>query len=182
MKFSNRYILAGKNRQELNTPVIARVSFKELQIKVQEITGIPVTCHSCGASIINNKFIKNEPPAGLHFICEFCNSLNKIDENQFNLLKEQKEHVIEYFEERQKKETVTDKLVACIDISSSMNGLPLEAVKQSLINTLTDFSINAPDSTFALITFASYVALYNAYDENTQGKAIVINNVINRFR
>jgi len=160
MRFSNRYISSKKNN--IDASIIAQLAFGELQSKVPEVTGKPVLCHSCGAAVTDPSIIKDTPPVGLHFICQFCNNMNKIDELQFNSIKAIEKGVIEYLDEIQKDMAVKDKIVACIDISGSMNGDSLECVKKSLIETLKDISVNAPDSTFALITFTDWVSLYNA--------------------
>jgi hypothetical protein len=158
MRFSNRYISSKKDN--LDASIIAQLAFGELQSKVSEVTGKPVICHSCGAAVTDSGSIKEYLPVGLHFICQFCNNLNKIDEIQFNSIKAIGKGVIEYLEEIQKV-IVKDKIVACIDISGSMDGASLECVKNSLIETLKDISVNAPESTFALITFTDWISLYN---------------------
>ncbi|MEQ8169177.1 MAG: hypothetical protein ABRQ38_09800 [Candidatus Eremiobacterota bacterium] len=160
MRFSNRYVSSKKDN--LDASIIAQLAFGELQSKVPEVTGKPVLCHSCGAAVTDPSVIKDNPPLGLHFICQFCNNLNKIDELQFNSIKAIEKGVIEYLDEIQKNMAVKDRIVACIDISGSMNGDSLECVKKSLIETLKDISVNSPDSTFALITFTDWVSLYNA--------------------
>ncbi len=160
MRFSNRYV--SNKKDNLDASIIAQLAFAELQSKVTEITGKPVICHSCGAAVTDPFVIKDHLPVGLHFICQFCNNLNKIDELQFNSIKAIGKGVIEYLDEIQNNMAVKDRIVACIDISGSMNGDSLECVKKSLIETLKDISINSPDSTFALITFTDWVSLYSA--------------------
>ncbi|MFX1564219.1 MAG: hypothetical protein ACFFDP_13030, partial [Promethearchaeota archaeon] len=49
------------------------------------------------------------------------------------------------------------------DISGSMGGGKLAAVKDSLIRTITDLGVNAPETTFGLVAFHSDVYIY---DEN----------------
>ena len=159
MRFSNRYISSKKDN--LDASIIAQLAFGELQSKVPEVTGKPVVCHSCGAAVTDPAIIKDTPPVGLHFICQFCNNLNKIDEIQFNSIKAIGKGVIEYLEEIQKVMSVKDKIVACIDISGSMSGDSLECVKKSLVETLRDISVNSPGSNFALITFTDWISLYN---------------------
>ena len=161
MRVSNKYILNKRKKEELEASVIAQIAFDELKDNAPEIMGKPVICYSCGAAVINPEEIKKEEPVGLYFKCEFCDSVNKIDEREFNLLKDIRKNVIEYFEEGTEKKSA-EKTVACIDISGSMRGKPLEGVKQSLIDTLNDLSVNAPHTSFGLITFTDWISLYNS--------------------
>lgn len=169
MEISNKYIFNKKHNEELDNSVIAQIIFEELHHGVPEVMGKPIICYSCGAAVLNIDTIKEKEPAGLHFTCEFCNSVNKIDEEQFNRLKAIRKGVVEYLEESEKIPVSPDRIVACIDISGSMRGNPLEGVKKSLIETLKDLSINSPDTKFALITFTDYVALYNSLGKQIMG-------------
>jgi hypothetical protein len=162
MQFSNKYILNKKSKEQ--EKLVGEIGFDELQEKVTEIVGNPIFCHSCGAAVIKADTIKDNSPLGLHFTCEFCGTVNKIDENQFNKLKTLKDNIVEFLGMKKERD-IKDKIVAAIDISGSMDGKPIEAVKQSLIETLRDLSVNSPDTGFALITFTSGVYLYKSNGE-----------------
>ncbi|MFW9952077.1 MAG: hypothetical protein ACFFKA_18305, partial [Candidatus Thorarchaeota archaeon] len=53
-----------------------------------------------------------------------------------------------------------DLYISVIDISGSMSGAKIEAVKKSLIQTIKDFKVNAPKTKFFLVAFESSVYYY----------------------
>jgi len=164
MQFSNKYVFSKRKKKELEDAIIAQISFNELEEKVSELSGKPVVCNACGAAVLKAETIKDEKPLGLHFVCSFCDTLNKIDEREFNLLKDMRKKVVEYLEELIGRK-FDERIVACIDISGSMKGKPLQGVKQSIVETLRDLATNSPETGFALITFTDTVTLYNSKEE-----------------
>ena len=57
--------------------------------------------------------------------------------------------------------------ISVIDISGSMSGAKIEAVRKSLIQTLQDFKMNSPSTKFFLIAFESSVYYYLRHDRET---------------
>lgn len=141
-------------------PWVGRVSFADMKEKVKEISTRPIMCSNCGGALTNPDIIQTSPTKGKTFQCEFCSTINIIpkelmpgtDLSEFVL--GQLAHA---------KPIHEDTLLAVIDISGSMSGGKLEAVKESLIRTVTDLSVNAPETAFGLLAFHSDVY---CYDEN----------------
>jgi len=158
-KTSSEYF--PKDRKVLkDMPWVGRVSFADMKEKVKEISTRPIMCSNCGAALTNPDLIKESPSKGKTFNCEFCGTLNVIptelmpgtDLSEFML-----------GQLTTAKPITEDTLLAVIDISGSMSGGKLAAVKESLIRTVTDLSVNAPETTFGLLAFHSEVY---CYDEN----------------
>lgn len=158
-KTSSEYF--PKDRKVLkNMPWVGRVSFADMKEKVKEISTRPIMCSNCGAALTNPDLIQESPSKGKTFNCEFCGTLNVIppelmpgtDLSEFML-----------GQLTTAKPITEDTLLAVIDISGSMSGGKLAAVKESLIRTVTDLSVNAPETTFGLLAFHSEVY---CYDEN----------------
>ncbi len=158
-KTSSEYF--PKDRKVLkDMPWVGRVSFADMKEKVKEISTRPIMCSNCGAALTNPDLIQESPSKGKTFNCEFCGTLNVIppelmpgtDLSEFML-----------GQLTTAKPITEDTLLAVIDISGSMSGGKLAAVKESLIRTVTDLSVNAPETTFGLLAFHSEVY---CYDEN----------------
>ena len=109
-------------------------------------------------------------------MCEFCGTVNTIDKSK---IKEKFPNDIDFIliealsmqskkEEKITKVGVTegDLYISVIDISGSMSGAKIIAVKKSLVQTLKDFKINSPMTKFILIAFESSVYFYLRHDRN----------------
>ncbi|MFX1562847.1 MAG: VWA domain-containing protein [Promethearchaeota archaeon] len=139
-------------------PWVGRVAFAELKEKVKEISARPIVCASCGAALTNPDLIKIHPSKGKTFTCEFCGTLNVIPKDLMPGT-DLSEFILGRLTTA--KPITEDTLLAVIDISGSMGGGKLAAVKDSLIRTITDLGINAPKTTFGLIAFHSDVYIYD---------------------
>ncbi|MFX1577692.1 MAG: VWA domain-containing protein [Promethearchaeota archaeon] len=141
-------------------PWVGRVSFADIKEKVKEIGTRPIMCSNCGGALTNPDIIQISTTKGKIFQCEFCGTVNVIPEELMpgtdlsEFILGQLAHA---------KPITEDTLLAIIDISGSMGGGKLAAVKESLIRTVTDLSVNAPETAFGLLAFHSDVY---CYDEN----------------
>ncbi|MFX0024475.1 MAG: hypothetical protein ACFE9S_19310 [Candidatus Hermodarchaeota archaeon] len=156
-------------------PYLYSIAFKELGKPKKEIKTEPIKCKNCGAIFTEINLIQDDPQKGSYYICEFCGTLNTIDKSkiQEKLPNDIDFILIEALKRKSKQEekitkmevTEGDLYISVIDISGSMSGAKIEAVKRSLIQTLKDFKINSPDTKYILITFESSVNYYLRYDK-----------------
>ncbi|MFX0093976.1 MAG: VWA domain-containing protein [Candidatus Hodarchaeota archaeon] len=145
--------------------LIAQIAFEDLEKKISEIRGQPIICGACGAALLNAALIQEDKSLGRHFKCEFCATINKIDIDIKIPLEEEIEYIQEPSEIQETKKpvrAVAENIIACIDVSGSMSGRKIEAVKQSLIQTVQELAKESTSSGFGLITFTSDVKLYNS--------------------
>ena len=105
--------------------------------------------------------VKEDDKVGKHFSCAFCGTLNVIG-GEIILAGDDTDFVIEPAPER--TETGTDTIsaggksfLALIDVSGSMSGANLSAVKRSLTTSIDSLAANAPETQFGLIEFESSV-------------------------
>ncbi|MFX1581327.1 MAG: VWA domain-containing protein [Promethearchaeota archaeon] len=158
-KTSSEYF--PKDRKVLkDMPWVGRVSFADMKEKIKEIGTRPIMCSNCGGALTNPDIIKVSPTKGKTFQCEFCGTVNVIPEELMPGT-DLSEFVLGQLAHA--KPITEDTLLAVIDISGSMSGGKLAAVKESLIRTVTDLSVNAPETAFGLLAFHSDVY---CYDEN----------------
>ncbi|MHA1793984.1 MAG: hypothetical protein ACTSVI_15185 [Promethearchaeota archaeon] len=180
MKFSTRtkkiYSKPSKVQDEL--PLIASLSFEELENVTESIEITPIVCQNCGAVLLDTNLITNDSKIGLSFKCQYCGSVNKIGKIPEKYpTGADIEYILEKKDTSQDSELSTikrkgeDLLTAIIDVSGSMYGGRIEAVKHNLIETLKDMISNSPQSVFLLITFESQVEIFLSPKE----RAIVIN-------
>ncbi len=145
-------------------PYVLRVRFGELADDTTKIVGKPIACHKCNGFLLSVEQIKEDPKVGRHFICPFCSTLNVIEgeivfagsDSDFEL------------EPPTVTDTTTDvvtsggkSFLALIDVSGSMSGGNLAAVKRSLTTSIESLAANSPDTLFGLIEFESSVLLRN---------------------
>ncbi len=138
---------------------MGRISFGDLVEKVEEIATKPIMCSSCGGALTNPGLIQIDPSKGKFFLCEFCGTMNIIPKGLMPGA-----DVSEFMLGRltgTAKPITEDTLLAVIDVSGSMSGGKLTAVKESLIRTVTDLGVNQPDTTFGLIAFTTDVMIYD---------------------
>jgi hypothetical protein len=158
-KTSSEYF--PKNTKVLkNMPWVGRVSFADIKEQIQEFSTKPIMCSNCGGALTNPGIIKVHPTKGKIFQCEFCGTVNVIPEELMPGT-DLSEFVLGKLAHA--KPITEDTLLAVIDISGSMGGGKLAAVKESLIRTVTDLAVNAPETAFGLLAFHSDVY---CYDEN----------------
>jgi len=157
-------------------PYLYSISFGELGKPKEEIKTEPIKCSNCGAIFTDPDLIQVDSQKGSYYICEFCGTINTIDKSKIEkkLPNDIDIILIEALKKGPKKEekitkmdkTEGDLYISVIDISGSMSGAKIEAVKKSLIQTLKDFKINSPLTKYLLITFESSVYYYLRHDKN----------------
>ena len=157
-------------------PYLYSIAFKELGKPKKEIKTEPIKCKNCGGIFTDTNLIQDDPQKGSYYICEFCGTLNTIDKSrvQEKLPNDIDFILIEALKRKpEENEKITkmdvnegDLYISVIDISGSMSGAKIEAVKKSLVQTIKDFKINSPTTKYILITFESSVNYYLKYDRD----------------
>ncbi len=142
-------------------PYVLRVEFGHLARETTKIVGKPIACHKCNGFLMNLDQIKEDPKVGKHFVCPFCGTLNVI-EGEVILAGDDTDFVIKPPEETGTTEAGTmaaggKSFLALIDVSGSMAGANLSAVKRSLNTSIESLAANAPETMFGLIEFESTV-------------------------
>jgi len=148
-------------------PYLYSVGFKNLTKSKVQLSISPIKCSQCGAILTKIDNIKENSKIGSYFKCEFCGTINSVNIEQISTqLSDDMDFTIEEGEEKKQKEeseitsvgySKGDLYISVIDISGSMIGAKIEAVKKSLIQTINDFKINAPSTKYLLIAFESTV-------------------------
>ena len=157
-------------------PYLYSIAFKELGKPKKETKNEPIRCKNCDAVFTDTNLIQDDPQKGSYYVCEFCGTINTIDKTKIEkkLPNDIDFILIEALKKGSKKEekitkvdiTEGDLYISVIDISGSMSGAKIEAVKKSLVQTLKDFKINSPTTKFVLIAFESSVYYYLRHDQN----------------
>jgi len=146
-------------------PYVLRVEFGHLAHETTKIVGKPIACHNCNGFLLSTDQIQEDSKVGKHFICPFCGTLNVI-EGEIVVAGDDTDFVVE----PPKDLTDTDtgviatggkSFLALIDVSGSMGGPNLAAVKRSLNTSIDSLAANAPDTMFGLIEFESSVLSRN---------------------
>jgi hypothetical protein len=144
-----------------DVPYVLRVGFGDLAKDVTKIIGKPIGCQNCGGFLMSVEQVKEDDKVGKHFNCAFCGTLNVIG-GELILAGDDTDFVIEPAPDR--TETGTDTIsvggksfLALIDVSGSMAGANLSAVKRSLTTSIESLAANAPDTQFGLVEFESSV-------------------------
>ncbi len=155
-------------------PYLYSINFKKLSEAKEKINIEPIQCSQCGAILTNLKDIKDDPNIGIYYECIYCGTINMVSKEGLpDSLENDLDFIIEDIKPKKlKDEKITgtgaiesDLYISVIDISGSMRGAKIEAVKSSLIQTLNDFKINAPLTKYILIAFESIVYYYLRSDE-----------------
>jgi len=144
-----------------NIPYVLRVEFSELASDATKIVGKPIACQKCGGFLMSVEQVKEDAKIGKHFTCGFCGTLNVIG-GEVILAGTDSDFVIRPPPDT--TETGTDSIsvggksfLALIDVSGSMSGANLSAVKRSLNTSIDSLAANAPETFFGLIEFESSV-------------------------
>ncbi|MHA1633431.1 MAG: hypothetical protein ACTSUZ_02620 [Candidatus Thorarchaeota archaeon] len=142
-------------------PYVLRVEFGHLAHETTKIVGKPIACHKCNGFLLSTDQIQEDPKVGKHFICPFCGTLNVI-EGEIVVAGDDTDFTVE--PPKDMTDTGTDAIatggksfLALIDVSGSMSGANLAAVKRSLNTSIDSLAANAPDTMFGLIEFESSV-------------------------
>jgi len=145
-------------------PYVLRVEFADLARNVTKIVGKPIACHKCNGFLLSVDQIQEDDKVGKHFVCPFCNTLNVI-EGEIIVAGDDTDFVLK---PPQDTETGTESIstggrsfLALIDVSGSMAGENLAAVKRSLNTSIESLAANTPDTMFGLIEFESTVVCRN---------------------
>ena len=170
-----KFLSKKPSKKELY-PYLYSIAFRELGKPKNETVIEPIKCNYCGAILTDTDLIQEDPQKGSYYVCEFCGTINTIDKSKIEekfpndidfilteaLIKKPKE------DEKITKMDVTEGelYISVIDISGSMSGAKIEAVKKSLVQTLKDFKINSPKTKYLLIAFESSVYYYLRHDKN----------------
>jgi uncharacterized protein YegL len=146
-------------------PYVLRVEFSHLTHETTKIVGKPIACHKCNGFLLSVDQIQDDPKVGKHFICPFCGTLNVI-EGEVVVAGDDTDFVIEPPKIKTDADTGTvsaggRSFLALIDVSGSMSGANLAAVKRSLNTSIDSLAANAPDTMFGLIEFESSVVARN---------------------
>ena len=146
-------------------PYVLRVEFGHLAHETTKIVGKPIACHKCNGFLLSLDQIQEDSKVGKHFVCPFCGTLNVI-EGAIVVAGDDTDFVIE--PPKDTTETGTGVIstggksfLALIDVSGSMSGANLAAVKRSLNTSIDSLAANAPDTMFGLIEFESSVLSRN---------------------
>jgi len=171
-----RNFLAKKPSKLELYPYLYSIAFRELGKFKEEIKTEPIKCNNCGAIFTDTDLIQVDSQKGSFYVCEFCGTINTIDKSKIEkkLPNDIDFILIEALKKGSKKEekitkmdkTEGDLYISVLDISGSMSGAKIEAVKKSLIQTLKDFKINSPSTKYLLIAFESSVYYYLRHDKN----------------
>jgi hypothetical protein len=157
-------------------PYLYSIAFKELGNPKKQINNEPIKCRDCGAVFTDIDLIKEDLQKGAYFICEFCGTDNSVDKTK---IEEKLPNDIDFLlaalevKKPEKGAKITkvvktegDLYLSVIDISGSMSGAKIEAVKKSLIQTLKDFKTNSPTTKYILVAFESSVYYYLRHDKS----------------
>jgi hypothetical protein len=145
-------------------PYVLRVEFGHLAHETTKIVGKPIACHKCNGFLLSVDQIQEDPKVGKNFLCPFCGTLNVI-EGDIVVAGDDTDFVIKPPPD---PKTATEEIavggksfLGLIDVSGSMAGANLAAVKRSLNTSIDSLAANAPDTMFGLIEFESTVLARN---------------------
>ncbi|MHA2358843.1 MAG: hypothetical protein ACXAB5_01095 [Candidatus Thorarchaeota archaeon] len=150
-------------------PYVLRVEFGHLAHETTKIAGKPIACHKCNGFLLSVDQIEEDTKVGKHFVCPFCSTLNVI-EGDVVVAGDDTDFVVKPPPD---PSTTTDAIavggqsfLGLIDVSGSMAGANLAAVKRSLNTSIDSLAANAPDTMFGLIEFESSVVARNLENGN----------------
>ncbi|MHA3963086.1 MAG: SEC24 family transport protein [Candidatus Thorarchaeota archaeon SMTZ1-45] len=150
-------------------PYVLRVEFGHLAHETTKIVGKPIACHKCNGFLLSVDQIEDDPKVGKHFVCPFCGTLNVI-EGEIVVAGDDTDFIV-----NPPPDTTTEtetisvggrSFLGLIDVSGSMAGANLAAVKRSLNTSIDSLAANAPDTMFGLIEFESSVVARNLENGN----------------
>ncbi|MHA1684542.1 MAG: hypothetical protein ACTSUE_26625, partial [Promethearchaeota archaeon] len=162
---SGKFISKPSSKINKELPLIAQIPFDELENPGESVEITPIACKNCSAVLMDVSQVKDDPKIGLFFTCQFCSTVNKLGSLPGYKGGVDVEYLIEKAGTVQDattiKKGISGELVAAIiDVSGSMGGGKLYAVKHNLVETLKDMKINSGGSTFFLVSFESSVEIF----------------------
>jgi len=125
-------------------PYVLRVEFSHLTHETTKIVGKPIACHKCNGFLLSLDQIQEDPKVGKHFICPFCGTLNII-EGEIVVAGTDTDFVVEPPKDTTDTGVVSPSgksFLALIDVSGSMSGANLAAVKRSLNTSIDSLAAN----------------------------------------
>jgi len=177
----NKFLEKEPDKPELY-PYVYSIGLKGLQEKAKkDLKTEPIKCSECGAIFTNIQVNKEDPKIDVTLTCEFCeattvfNKVQLLTQEILDILPDDIDFIIEDVvpQDPETAEQITkisaaegELYISVIDISGSMSGSKIEAVKKSLIQTIKDFKINAAATRFLLIAFESSVYYYVRHDQD----------------
>jgi hypothetical protein len=144
-------------------PYVLRVEFGYLARETTKIVGKPIACHKCNGFLLSIDQIRDDPKVGKHFTCAFCGTMNVI-EGEVVVAGDDTDFVVEPPKIDSDAGVIGiggKSFLALIDVSGSMSGANLAAVKRSLNTSIDSLASNSPDTMFGLIEFESSVVARN---------------------
>ena len=169
----NKFLKKNPSNPDLY-PYLYSIGFRELMEPKKEMNTTPIQCKQCQAVLIDVNIIQEDPKTGSYYICEFCGEMNHVDKDKIpKEISNDVEFILEAFIPKipekegipaQVRASEGELYISVIDISGSMSGAKIEAVKKSLVETLKDFKMNAPTTKYLLIAFESSVYYYVRHD------------------
>jgi hypothetical protein len=174
--------LSQDNKKPEEFPLITSLNFGELSTDV-EIQGEPIYCGYCSSALSNLDHLSK---SGEKYVykCEFCLKENLVPKDQAELMLGKISASLEtstaftadlafLLDQIRKDEgEILSKLeietstagfpiqVAIIDVSGSMGGGKIEAVKHALVQNVHQITADYPKTDFILIPFSSNVSIY----------------------
>lgn len=162
-------------------PLVGALSIRELRNTSGDIELPPIVCEACGVVLVDHASL-NKEEGRWEYTCEFCGHANVVPENVMNVYLNPPDspgavvspggtdysYVIARpgtGDETKTKladmhGTPGEGMVACIDISGSMSGGKIKAVKHALVETIRDIKVNQPKTYFSLVTFHTDLEIY----------------------
>ncbi len=163
LKTSSEAFPASKKLMS-DIPYVLRVEFRDLSHEAHKIVGKPIACSKCNGFLLSIDQIQTDSKVGKYFNCTFCGTLNVI-QGEVLVAGTETDFVIEPAPKVVTRTGPTigagGSLLAVIDVSGSMAGANLAAVKRSLLTTVDSLAANTPDTLFGLIEFESSVVIRN---------------------
>ena len=175
-----------KKESEEQFPLIAALNFAHITPD-KEISQKPVICSTCGSVLSNPKDLEQQNDGSYQFSCRFClhkNNLSKtegdaylgISENVTTVqdpsgtsasdlaflldqIRDEKESAMKGMEVGKSGKGFPIQ-VAVIDISGSMGGGKIEAVKHALVQNIHELTADYPTTKFALIPFSTNLDVF----------------------
>ncbi|RLI49379.1 MAG: hypothetical protein DRO73_06535 [Candidatus Thorarchaeota archaeon] len=147
-------------------PYVVRVEFAHLSRPPRSsLVSRPIACYKCNGFVTDIDQILTDEKIGRYFICQFCGTLNVVEGSPT---------VVDNDTDISMEVAPTDGVVAAetvmpsgksflavIDVSGSMDGVNIAAVKRSIATSIDSLAANAPTTLFGLIEFSSEVGFRN---------------------
>ena len=150
-------------------PFLIRLNFGELIQQSMTTCSKAIVCEKCGAFLSDTDCIISDSKMGSVFDCVFCGTMNRLNSPPESLAEEMELLLPQKAGRIEEESVVSTGLsgapwIACIDVSGSMGGEPILAVKRSLSTTIDSLASTECAPSFGLIEFGSHVGIRNFTD------------------